>query len=379
EENDGEREEVDEEEEKEEKEEEEAISLVRKCSHMAVQEVASRAQMVEDLVDELLNVFVSRISKSFFPVPQPAIGVGSSFEGWSPKGQDSDFHLLVPLKPPRGFLFHVEAGAGRDTAAKAHILMELEGTCSRDQEQRRGLFLHRLCHGVLRRGEANHLCPEGSLNVEKVARWFQCGVKSAWKKTPLASSYTMEVLPSRCSCGLKLTDSCRTTFSIQLLFGVQRGDSHVFLSSQVSEAIFTPSTTWVESFTVAEKNFFSHMARQVPQDSFHLECLYFCASCLEGTSISHYALKTVVMHLNFIPITHWRRRQFLSRVQDVMCYLYTCLEEKSLNHFICGNKEMPQNIILPPDVQEPQKQNLFQHLEQDPAAHAKALEEFRDL
>ncbi|NXU57232.1 IPIL1 protein, partial [Turnix velox] len=319
-------------------------------SRLAVQKVVSRGRVVVELVEELLKVFRKHFSKTFFPVPQEAIGVGSSFEGWSPNGEDADavYHLLVPLKPPRGFRFQVEAGAAKDMPTQGCVLLELEHTCSRGQHHRACLCFYHNRHGELKRDEAYLVCTGCYLGMEKVAQWFQQAVSSVWEQTPLSTCYTVEVLPSSRSCGLRLTDQSGRSFSIELLFGVQRGDSHIFLSSQAEEAISTSFVIWEESYAVAEKKFFSHVAQQAPEDTCFLECLQLLASILEGTRISSYALKTVFMHvLNSVPITHWSQTQFLMRVQDVTGYLQHCLEKKCLEHFIFGNKEVPGNISLP--------------------------------
>ncbi|NXX09209.1 IPIL1 protein, partial [Larus smithsonianus] len=137
---------------------------------------------------------------------------------------------------------------------------------------------------------------------------------------------------------------------------------------------FTPSTTWAETYDVAEAKFFRHVARQAPRDTSHLQCLQLCAGSLVGTGFSSDVFKTVVMHLlNTIPPSSWRRREFLMRLQDIMWYLHGCLEEKRLHHFFFGNENMPEDIVLPAAFQAAEPINLFQCLLQDPAAHAKAL------
>ncbi|XP_009696186.1 PREDICTED: inositol 1,4,5-trisphosphate receptor-interacting protein-like 1, partial [Cariama cristata] len=190
----------------------------------------------------------------------------------------------------------------------------------------------------------------------------------------------MTVLPSSCSCKLQLMSASRRTLFIEMMFGVQQGNSDIFVSSQTTEAISTPSTTWLESYAVAEVKFFRHMARQVPHNSFHLKCPQFCARIQVGTSFSTYTFKTVVMHLlSTLPPSGWRRRDFLPRLEDIMGYLYSCLQEKHLNHFFFGNENVPEEISLPPAFQTAEPLNLFHHLAQDPAAYAKALHEFDEL
>ncbi|NXI58002.1 IPRI protein, partial [Chloroceryle aenea] len=147
-----------------------------------------------------------------------------------------------------------------------------------------------------------------------------------------------------------------------------------------SEPTLIPSTVWPESFAVAEVKLFRHMATQVPRGNFHLKCLYLCTRILVGTGFSEYNMKTVVMHLLTTRApSAWCRRKFLTRLHEIMCQLHLCLQEKRLDHFFLGNKNVPREIILPAGFQTAKPSNLFKHLLQDSEAHAKALCEFEEL
>ncbi|RLV62361.1 hypothetical protein DV515_00019395 [Chloebia gouldiae] len=164
-----------------------------------------------------------------------------------------------------------------------------------------------------------------------------------------------------------------------MLFGVQRGDSAVFVSSQPREA-YTPSTTWPESYAVAEVEFFKYIARQAPPDSLHLKCLQFFSRLVLGFSFSTYAMKTIVMHiLNVTPVSTWRRRHLRKRLVFIRDSLHVCVRAKSLNHFIVGNQRFPQDINLPPDVKTIKAYNLFHHLEQQPTAYTQAIHDYEVL
>ncbi|XP_009873067.1 PREDICTED: inositol 1,4,5-trisphosphate receptor-interacting protein-like 1 [Apaloderma vittatum] len=120
--------------------------------------------------------------------------------------------------------------------------------------------------------------------------------------------------------------------------------------------------------------------RQAPHGRFPLRCLHLCTRILVGTGFSTSALKTIVMHLLITtPLSGWCGKDFLLRLDDIMCYLRRCLETKCLNHFFFGNKNMPEEIVLPPALQTAEPVNLFQHLAHDPAAHGQALREFTEL
>ncbi|NXJ69926.1 IPIL1 protein, partial [Rostratula benghalensis] len=349
-----------------------------------VQSMAHKSRLVEEMMNDLLGVFQVRTSHSLFPLLQPAIGVGSTFEGWSPCGQDTVYHLLVPLKPPRGHAFHLEMGTAGKMPAESYVRVVPECTCMGEQcVKNRPCFVHQPRDPLRRKQNSSilsTLCTDSYLDARKIALWFQNSVSSAWKKLPQSRRYTLEVLPSRRSCKLQLKNASGRSFLVEMVFGVQQGDSDIFLSSQTTEASFTPSTTWAESYAVAETKFFSHIAKQAPHDTFHLKCLQLCAGILVGTGFSTYALKTVVMHLlSTTPLAIWNRREFLLRLQDIMRYFQDSVEEKCLHHFFFGNKNMPKDIILPPAFQEAEPLNLFQCLVQDPTTHTNALQEFQEL
>ncbi|XP_014807063.1 PREDICTED: inositol 1,4,5-trisphosphate receptor-interacting protein-like 1 [Calidris pugnax] len=357
----------------------------------ALVSVAYKRRVAEDLVSDLLGVFQARLANSFFPVLEPAIGVGSAFEGWDPRGHDAVYRLLVPLKPPRGHTFHLEQASAEKMPAKNCIRVQLECTCMRGQGVENMLcFVHQPQEALRTTQDSNllnDLCTSAArpgfyLDVQKIARWFQTLVSSAWGEMAQWHHYSMKVLPSRRSCKLQLTNACGRSLFVELMFGVQQGHSDIFLSSQVAEhpGCFIPGTTWAESYAVAEAKFFRHVAKQAPLDTFHLKCLQLCAGILEGTSFSTDTLKTVGMHLlNSLPPASWTRREFVSRLQDIMRCLRECLEEKRLDHFFLGNENMPEDIALPPAFQAAEPLNLFQGLGQDPAAHAKALRELEEV
>ncbi|KGL93758.1 Inositol 1,4,5-trisphosphate receptor-interacting protein-like 1, partial [Charadrius vociferus] len=340
---------------------------------------------VKDLVDNFMLVFRSLLLNSLFPELQSAIGLGSAFEGWSPCEEDVIYHVLVPMKPPRSHTFHLELwDAGETMARNFRIRVEQKCTCMRErlvgdvpcflhhpeEEQRRNEK-----HSLL-----DTLCTGFYLDAQKTARWFHLLVRSAWVLLPQASSFRLKMLPCSRSCKFQLTRPDQKRIIIEILSGVQQGDSDIFVTSQSTEAIFTPSTMWPESYAVAEVKFFQHVAQQAPRDTFHLKCLQVCAHILVGIDISTYTLKTVVMHLlNTLPLGGWNRREVMMRLQDIMEYLCACLEEKRLNHFFFGNENMPEEIILPPALQMAEPHNIFQHLVHDPEAHAKALHEFNEL
>ncbi|KGL97234.1 Inositol 1,4,5-trisphosphate receptor-interacting protein-like 1, partial [Charadrius vociferus] len=341
--------------------------------------------VAENLVDDLLSVLQERLAMSFFPVLQPAIGVGSAFEGWNRRVRNAVYCLLVPLKPPQGHTFLLELGTADHMLEKTYrIRVELKCTCMREELLENTLCFRHHPQEELRRNLAasllGTLCTGSYLDVLKTAQWFKEQVRSAWRETPHLRRSIMKVLPSSRSCKLQLTNDSGRRLSIEMVFGVQQGKSDIFLSSHTTEDTFIPSTMWAESYAVAEVKFFRHIATQAPHDTFHLKCLQLCANMLVGTGISTYIMKTVAMHLlNTIPLANWSRTDRLMRVEDILRYLHSCLEDKRLNHFFCGNENMPEDFILPPDFQTAEPINLLQYLVEDPAAYAMAMREFDEL
>lgn len=96
---------------------------------------ATKCVLVEELMSDLLQTYTFVCSNSFYPVLQPAIGVGSAFEGWSPCEEDIVYRLLVPIKAPHGYVFHPELGEeGEVLARNSRIRVELVCMCTREQQ-----------------------------------------------------------------------------------------------------------------------------------------------------------------------------------------------------------------------------------------------------
>ncbi|NWZ00328.1 IPIL1 protein, partial [Loxia curvirostra] len=336
-----------------------------------------------DLMDNYTVYFGHVLSNSFYPVLEQAIGVGSAFEGWSPREQDVVYRVLIPMSPPRGHSFHLELdSAGQRQVRNFRVRVQLECTCTGKQQAEDMLcFLHHP-EEELRRNQdpslLDTLCTGSYLDVQKTARWFYQLVRAIWPALPQSHNWHLVLLPSTRSCQFKVTKR-EASFRIEMLFGVRRGDSDIFVSSQPGYA-GTPSTLWPETYDVAEMKFFKHIASQAPPDSLHLRCLQLFSHLQLGTGFSTYTLKTIVMHLlNTIPVSRWRRRYFFRRLRDINGNLRCCLEEKCLKHFIIGNKRLPQEISLPLDIASAQPPNLFHHLAWYPVAHSQAMSEYQDL
>ncbi|NWT67536.1 IPIL1 protein, partial [Prunella himalayana] len=335
------------------------------------------------LMEQFAIYFGRVLSNSFYPVLQGAIGVGSAFEGWSPREQDVVYQVLIPMTPPRGHSFHLEL----DSAEQRHlrnfrIRVQQECTCTSEQQGENMLcFLHQPEEELRTHQDPSlldTLCTGCYLDVQKTARWFYQLVRAIWPALLQSHNWHLVLLPSSRSCYFKVSKG-RESFQIEMLFGVRQGNSDVFVSSQPRQA-YTSSTIWPENYAVAEMKFFKSIARQAPPDSLHLKCLQFFTRLQLGLGFSTYTFKTIVMHLlRALPVSEWRRRDFVRRLMDISEALRTCVERRYLNHFIVGNQRLPEGISLPPEVLMAGSCNLFHDLVMDPVAHSQAMSQYVDL
>ncbi|XP_061875988.1 inositol 1,4,5-trisphosphate receptor-interacting protein-like 1 [Colius striatus] len=359
--------------------------IYERCIQWTVLSLCYTSSTVQELLGDLLHLLQGHLANSSSPELQPAIGVGSAFEGWNPCDSDVTYRMLVPLKAPHGYSFHLEPDFAQELPGKNFcVRVSPECTCSAEEPAGDApCFLH-YPEEPWRRNQGpsvlDTLCTGPYLDVHKTALWFQNLVTSAWGELPQSRRYRMQLQLSRHSCKLKLSNASRGPLFVKLLFGVQQGDSDIFVSSQTAAGFFTPSTTWPETCAVAEAKFFRHVARNAPPGSYHLNCLQLCARMVPGTGFSTYIIKTVVMHLlTTTPLSDWRRRYLLPRLKEIMQYLRRRVEEKRLNHFFFGNHNVPEEIVLPPAFREAEPINLFHYLTDDTAAHAEALRDCEQL
>ncbi|XP_032918240.1 inositol 1,4,5-trisphosphate receptor-interacting protein-like 1 isoform X2 [Catharus ustulatus] len=357
-------------------------SLLEERLHLPALDLDKGCSIITDLMDKLTDIFGQSWSNSFYPVPQEAIGVGSAFEGWSPRAEDLVYHVLVPLSPPPGHAFHLELDTAGVLQRNGCVHVELLCTCTREQLGEDMLcFLHS-SEEELRRDQdpslLDTLCTDSYLDVEKTVHWFYQFMKEAWVLLPQSRHWRLRLLPSSRSCKFQLRKD-QESLMVEVILGVRQGDSDIFVGSQPAE-VAMPSITWLETYAVAEAKFFRHISRQAPHDSWHCKCLQLLSRILTGGGFSSYALKTVLMHLlNTIPLTQWGRKDFRWRILNIVMYLRCSLDAKQLNHFVLGNERFPMDISLPSDLRVAESPNLFQHLASSPDAHKKAMQEYGHL
>ncbi|NXH36933.1 IPIL1 protein, partial [Myiagra hebetior] len=216
------------------------------------------------LMDNFITVLRHALNGTFSPVLQQAIGFGSAFEGWTAREEEVVYHVLVPMTRPPGHSFHLERDTDEQRPGRNfRVRVDLECSCPREQQGANLLCFRHHPEEVRRRTQQPNLldtlCTGSYLDVEKTAHWFCQLVRAKWWRLPQSRSWHLELLPSKRSCKLRLTND-EGSFRVKVLFGVQRGISDIFVSSQPQGAN-TPSTMWPETYAVAEKLFFRHVAR----------------------------------------------------------------------------------------------------------------------
>uniref|UniRef100_A0A8C8VGE9 ITPRIP like 1 n=1 Tax=Pelusios castaneus TaxID=367368 RepID=A0A8C8VGE9_9SAUR len=365
----------------------------KQCLQGVSKDLASTCKFVEGLVNELLEACRVLTHQTFLPQLENCIGFASAFEGWGPLGDPPAYNVLVPLLPPKGHFFHLEMGIGEGTLGKhGHILVELECMCKRERLLGDVLCLLHHTDGDLNdsaQGPFNvHLlCTSSHLDVEKTTRWFQSLVGKAWALVAPNYSFQLLAQPSASSCKLKLLCKCGRALCIEIILGVQRGDSLVFLASPGAKMDHLNSTVWLETFAIQETLFFRLVSSCAPKDSCHLKCLQILIhlqECrlptLENRILTIYHFKTCLMHLLVrLPLSEWRPEQIAQRLQDILLYLWRGLEEKCLYHFLLGNSALPIQIPIPTAFRNASPFNLFRHLAEDHIAHAQATSEFLEV
>uniref|UniRef100_A0A8D2PKP8 Mab-21-like HhH/H2TH-like domain-containing protein n=1 Tax=Zosterops lateralis melanops TaxID=1220523 RepID=A0A8D2PKP8_ZOSLA len=338
--------------------------------------------MISHLMDKLTHIIGLGLSDSFYPVPGYAIRVGSAFEGWSPHAEDAVYSVLVPLSPPPGHTFQLELDTAGMPQRTFRVHVELLCTCSREHLGQDVLcFLHQPEEELRRKQEPSllhTLCMGCYLDVEKMARWFCRFVRVAWLLLPQSRHWGFKWQPSRRCCKFQLSKE-QQSFTAEVIFGMWREDSEIFVGSQ-GTAAGAASTTWLETCAVAEAKFLGHISRQAPQDSCHCKCLQLLSHSLLGVGFSSYPLKTVLTHLlSTVPLTRWRRTDFPQCLLEILEFLPCSLQTKLLSRFVIGNQSFPLDISLPSDLRLAQPPNLFEHLASHQDAHLKAVPEYNAL
>ncbi|NXS09681.1 IPIL1 protein, partial [Neodrepanis coruscans] len=134
------------------------------------------------------------------------------------------YRLLVILRPPPGHSF-IPDPPEQLPANGSGTRVALQCVFSTGQLRgRRRCFLHAPGNQLPREQEQcplNALCTDTYLDVEKVSRWVQRVVASAWRHLPQSSDHQLRELPSSNSCKCQLTGPSGMQVTTELVSAVQ--------------------------------------------------------------------------------------------------------------------------------------------------------------
>lgn len=356
-------------------------------------DLGSMCDFVETFVNDLLDA-----SRDTLPSPnallllEDCIGVDSAFEGWHTQKGSKPFCVLVPVLPPKGHSFHMEMSDAESALSRhGHILVEMECLCKRERLLGDMVCsLHHPNHKLSNNQGAilsHDLCTSSHLDVNKIVHWFQALMAKAWEG--LSYKYNLDLVPqpSDTSCRLKLMFKSGRSVTVDIVIGVQLGDSLVFLATQGAERDRLTGTVWQRNFAIQELLFFKWVSQRAPEDSCHLKCLQILIYLKESSPssrresvLTNYHYKTCLMHLLLLqPLSEWEPKHIAPRTQDILLFMHNALQEKYLQHFVIGNISLPILIPLPQALRSATPLNLFRHLEQDAALYARAMREFVEV
>ncbi|NWT57576.1 IPIL1 protein, partial [Erythrocercus mccallii] len=133
----------------------------------------------------------------------------------------STYRPLVILRPPPGHSFSLES---TEQPPAGRIRVVLECLCSGEQLLGQKCFLH-TSGGQLPTDHDRYLldtlCTDSCLDKNKVIRWVQMLVASAWLLLPHSSHCQLTVLPSSKSCSFQLRGTSGLHCSIEMVLAVQ--------------------------------------------------------------------------------------------------------------------------------------------------------------
>ncbi|NXJ94365.1 IPIL1 protein, partial [Corythaixoides concolor] len=140
---------------------------------------------------------------------------------WSIHENSITYRLLVFLQPPPGHSFSQELDTTGQLPAR-RVRLVRECTCTREQLLGDILcFLHHPDDKLLKDQSSyllHTLCTDSYLDLEKIVRWSQQLVRSAWLLLPQLHHWQLTVLPSSKSCKFQLTSSSKMNICTEIFF-----------------------------------------------------------------------------------------------------------------------------------------------------------------
>ncbi|XP_039568319.1 uncharacterized protein LOC120503669 [Passer montanus] len=190
-------------------------------------------KVLQELVDELLGVCRVLSRRSFMPELHPAARTDTSPAACSVQESSSSYRTLVILRPPPGHSFSPES-TKRPPARR--IRVALECLCSGEQLLGHTCFLH-AAGGQLPTDQEwyllDTLCTGSYLDLQKVTRWVQMLVLSAWPLLPQSRHCQLTALPSGKSCSFQLSGASGLHCSIEMALAVHLSSSGTRLSLEL--------------------------------------------------------------------------------------------------------------------------------------------------
>ncbi|CAN8179611.1 unnamed protein product [Coccothraustes coccothraustes] len=182
-------------------------------------------KVLQELVEELLGVCRVLSRRSFMPELHPAVGTDTSPAACGVQENSSTYRTLVILRPPPGHSFSLER---RKRPPARHIRVALECLCSGERLLGHTCFLH--ASGGQQPTDQewylmDTLCTGPYLDTEKVTRWVQTLVLSAWLLLPQSRHCQLTALPCGRSCSFRLSGASGLHCGIEMALAVQQGGS----------------------------------------------------------------------------------------------------------------------------------------------------------
>ncbi|KAL4625033.1 inositol 1,4,5-trisphosphate receptor-interacting protein-like [Arapaima gigas] len=373
-------------------------TFYERCVRVPVHESRRVREFVEGFTDDLLEAWRSVCDREADMEVEDCIGVGSVYEGWR-ASRPLVCDLIVPFAPPEPFCFSFQLwdvppdarGCGRIQVSRAGE----DGSPCLCGRTNLGEDMLCLLHS---RGEKSFeqelsgdlLCSKDTayLAKDQVMKWFQISVTKAWARISHKYDFdlTFRNLDSPGALKVRLRSGKLVVLNITPAVQLEDTDCY-FVSHFPSEGQSSCDTYWPLSFAVYEKNLLKHLAKELPENSCHLQCLQILSflhkkqTDLTGPSaLTNYHLKTALLHLLLAPRrSDWGPGCLAARLQDLLAFLENSLHEKRLNHALVGNRQLPQSFPLPADFRVAEPINLLRPLVLRRRDYSGTVEHFREL
>ncbi|XP_023800854.1 inositol 1,4,5-trisphosphate receptor-interacting protein-like 1 isoform X2 [Cyanistes caeruleus] len=190
----------------------------------------SSTKGLKELLDELLGVCRVLSRRNFMPELHLVAGTYSSCEVCSVQENSSTYRPLVLLRPPPGHSFILES---TEHPPAGRVRVALECLCCGERLLGPRCFLH-ACGGQLPGDQEwyllDTLCTGSYLDAEKVTRWVQMLVTSAWQLLPQSRHCRLTALPSGKGCSFQLSGTSGLRCSIEMALALEQGSSGAYLS-----------------------------------------------------------------------------------------------------------------------------------------------------